>query len=508
MNEVTISKTEGGLKMTHPYILSIDQSTQGTKAMLLDEYGSFLLRRDVPHRQIISDSGWVGHDASEIAANIFRAARFALQDAGVDPAQVAAVAVTNQRESVAVWDRRTGEPVCESIVWQCNRATELCRRLTSPETERMVREKTGLQLSPFFSAPKVAWILENVPGARERAERGELCLGTMDTWTIWQLTGGAVHRTDASNASRTQLFNIRTMQWDEELCRLYGIPMSMLPEVCDSDALYGETDLGGLLPHRVPIHAAIGDSHGVMFSHGCTELGDAMCGYGTGSCMLMNTGERVITSRSGMNATVAWRVGGRTLYALEGVANSSGSVVTWLKENAHLVASPAETAALARSANPADHTYMVPAFTGIGAPYWREEATAAFLGMTRLTGQAELVRAALESIAYQIADLVRAAQSDSGTQLREFRVAGGPTNNDYLMQFQSDLLGCPVVIAGHEELSGIGAGYIAGIAMGLYDYETLLRGQENHTFRPQMSDEERAARLSGWDRAVQAVLRY
>ena len=272
--------------------------------MLLDEYGSFLLRRDVPHRQIISDSGWVGHDASEIAANIFRAARLALQDAGVDPAQVAAVAVTNQRESVAVWDRRTGEPVCESIVWQCNRATELCRRLTSPETERMVREKTGLQLSPFFSAPKVAWILENVPGARERAERGELCLGTMDTWTIWQLTGGAVHRTDASNASRTQLFNIRTMQWDEELCRLYGIPMSMLPEVCDSDALYGETDLGGLLPHRAPIHAAIGDSHGVMFSHGCTELGDAMCGYGTGSCMLMNTGERVITSRSGMNATV------------------------------------------------------------------------------------------------------------------------------------------------------------------------------------------------------------
>lgn len=508
MNEVAISKTEGGLKMTHPYILSIDQSTQGTKAMLLDEYGSFLLRRDVPHRQIISDSGWVGHDASEIAANIFRAARLALQDAGVDPAQVAAVAVTNQRESVAVWDRRTGEPVCESIVWQCNRATELCRRLTSPETERMVREKTGLQLSPFFSAPKVAWILKNVPGARERAERGELCLGTMDTWTIWQLTGGAVHRTDASNASRTQLFNIRTMQWDEELCRLYGIPMSMLPEVCDSDALYGETDLGGLLPHRVPIHAAIGDSHGVMFSHGCTELGDAMCGYGTGSCMLMNTGERVITSRSGMNATVAWRVGGRTLYALEGVANSSGSVVTWLKENAHLVASPAETAALARSANPADHTYMVPAFTGIGAPYWREEATAAFLGMTRLTGQAELVRAALESIAYQIADLVRAAQSDSGTQLREFRVAGGPTNNDYLMQFQSDLLGCPVVIAGHEELSSIGAGYIAGIAMGLYDYETLLRGQENHTFRPQMSDEERAARLSGWDRAVQAVLRY
>ena len=494
--------------MRKRYILAIDQSTQGTKAMLLDEQGAFLLRRDLPHRQLVNDRGWVGHDLKEIADNIFRVCAQVIADGGIDPEEIAGVAVTNQRESVGVWDRATGEPVCESIVWQCNRAMELCARLTTPETERMVREKTGLYLSPFFSAPKVAWILENVPGVKDRAARGELCMGTMDTWTMWQLTGGAVHRTDASNASRTQLFNINTMDWDEELCALYGIPMSCLPEVCDSDALYGYTNLGGLLSNPVPIHAAVGDSHGVMYSHGCTEVGDAMCGYGTGSAVLVNVGDKPILSEKGLNTTVAWSSNGKVLYAMEGVVNYSGAVVTWLKNDAHLVESAGQTAELAAKANPADRTYMVPAFTGIGAPHWKPNATAAYVGMTRLTGQAELVKAALESVAYQIADLVLPAVEEAGTTARELRVAGGPANNPYLMQFQSDILNCPVVIPEHEELSGIGSAYLAGLAMGIYDYDTLMSKRKTTVYQPSMSDEERAERLDGWKHALEVVLKY
>ena len=494
--------------MEKQYILAIDQSTQGTKAMLLDERGQFVLRRDVPHRQIINGRGWVGHDLTEIAGNIFAVCAQVITDSGVSPEAVAAVAVTNQRESVGMWDRSTGEPICESIVWQCNRATELCSRLMTAQSEKMVREKTGLQLSPFFSAPKLAWILENIPNARERAQRGELCAGTMDTWTIWQLTGGAVHKTDASNASRTQLFNINTGVWDQELCDFYGIPMVCLPEVCDSDALYGETDLGGLLPRPVPIHADLGDSHGVMFSHFCTEVGDAMCGYGTGSAVLVNIGDRPLLSTRGLNTTVAWKSGGKTLYAMEGVVNYSGAVVTWLKDNARLAASAHETCDLARSADPADRTYMIPAFTGIGAPHWKSNATAAYVGMTRLTGQAELVRAALESIAYQIADLVLPAAEESGVATKELRVAGGPANNPYLMQFQSDILNCPVVVPENEELSGIGSAYLAGLALNMYDIDSLKSRRNAVVYRPNMSASERREHLEGWKHALEIVLKY
>ena len=490
------------------YILAIDQSTQGTKAMLLDDQGALVLRRDLPHRQLINDKGWVGHDLKEIRDNIFRVTAMVITDSGIPREAVAAVAVTNQRETVGLWDRETGEPVCEAIVWQCNRASQLCNAIQTSETEEMVLKKTGLKLSPFFSAPKVTWILRNIPGAREKAEAGKLCMGTMDTWTIWQLTGGKVHKTDTSNASRTQLFNINTMAWDPELCRLYNIPASCLPEVQSSDAFYGETDLGGFLPKAVPIHADLGDSHGVMFSHGCVHKGDAMCGYGTGSCVLVNAGETPIFADCGVNTTVAWTAGGVTYYALEGVVNYSGAVVTWLKDNAGLVMSPAETGALAEQANPADKTYMVPAFTGIGAPHWKSEATAAYVGMTRLTGRAELVRAALESVAYQIGDLVYPSLEAIGVPARELRVAGGPSRNRYLMQFQSDILGCPVVIPRNEELSGIGAGYMAGIALGMYEYETLIARQETTVFAPAMEEGERQQRLAGWKHALDVVLRY
>ena len=490
------------------YILAIDQSTQATKAMLLDADGELVSRRDVSHRQWIDDQGWVSHDLNEVADNIFRAAAMVIRDSGISPGNIAGVAVTNQRETVGLWDRFTGEPICGAVVWQCNRAAKLCQELASPEVEEMVWRKTGLRFSPFFSAPKAAWILKTVPGAREKAEKGQLCLGTMDTWTIWQLTGGKIHKTDVSNASRTQLFNIHTMQWDKELCELYGIPESCLPQVEDSDAFYGETDLDGLLPRPVPIHADLGDSHGVMYSHGCTHPGDAMCGYGTGSAVLVNAGESPVFPDCGVNTTVAWRAGGQTYYALEGVFNYSGAVITWLKNGVQMISSPGETGALATSANPADRTYMVPAFTGIGAPHWKSNATAAYVGMTRLTGKAELVRAALESVAYQIVDLVLPSLEAIGVNVGELRVAGGPTKNDYLMQFQSDILNCPVVIPEHEELSGIGAAYMAGVAMGIYDYETLIRRQKTAVYKPAMTEEERQKRLAGWKHALDVVLRY
>ena len=492
--------------MKQAYILSIDQSTQGTKAILLDGEGQLVLRRDLPHRQLIDEKGWVGHDAEEIARNIFKAARMAVEDSGIDRGQIAAVAVTNQRESVAVWDRDTGKPVCESIVWQCNRAAPLCRRIQERGDYPEIQRRTGLVPSPYFSAGKIAWVLEQVPGVRERAEQGKICVGTMDCWTIWQLTGGKVHRTDCSNASRTQLFNIHTMEWDGELCRIFGIPPSVLPQVCDSDGAYGETDLGGLLDHPVPIRGAIGDSHAALFAHGCLEVGSCMAGHGTGTCVMMNIGQEPVLSQNGVNTTVAWRLNGRSVYALEGVVNYAGAVTTWLKDGLGLVDTPAETEALSYAANPGDRTYLVPAFTGIGAPYWDDEASACFVGMSRLTGRAELVRAGIESIGYQVADIVRAMERDAGFAADEVRMAGGPTRNKYLMQFQSDIMALPVVLGKNEELVAIGAGQIAGLSMGLYDLAELEKRRRTQTYLPKMDPAERRSRLEGWERAVGKAL--
>ena len=492
--------------MKQSYIVSIDQSTQGTKTVLLDREGQFVLRRDLPHRQLINEQGWVGHDALEIAGNIFKVLRQLITDSGIDAAQVAAVAVTNQRESVAVWDRNTGKPVCESIVWQCSRAAGLCRRIEGQGSYPEIRHRTGLVPSPFFSAGKIAWVLENIPGVREKALRGEICVGTMDTWTIWQLTKGRSHKTDCSNASRTQLFNIHTMSWDEELCRIFGIPMSVLPEVLDTDQVFGYTDLGGILPKEVPIRCAIGDSHAALFAHGCVDKGSCMAGHGTGTCIMMNIGDKIAESANGVNTTVAWRMGGEVVYALEGVVNYAGAVTTWLKDALGLVSTAQETETLCYAANPGDQTYLVPAFTGIGAPYWDDGARACFVGMSRLTGRAELVRAGIESIGYQVADIVRAMEADAGFAVREVCMAGGPANNGYLMQFQSDIMAIPAVLGRHEELVAIGAGQIAGLAMGMYDLEMLEKTREKRYYYPKMDENERQRRLLGWHAAVGKAL--
>jgi glycerol kinase len=492
--------------MEKRYVIGIDQSTQGTKAVLLDETGSLLHNTAIPHRQIIHEQGWVEHDPDEIARNVISAVKQLIDESGIDKDKIAVAGIANQRETVVIWDKSTGRPLCNAIVWQCNRAAQICDRIEQAGHAEFIRQRTGLKLSPFFSAAKLAWVLENVPRAAELARLGELECGTIDSWVIYNLTEGKQFKTDCSNASRTQLYNISEMRWDEEVCQLFGIPSSCLPEVCDSDAYYGETDFGHVLNVPVPIHCAIGDSHGALFAHGCYERGMSMTGYGTGSCVLMNIGNDPILSKHGISTSIGWRINGETRYVFDGVINYSGAVVTWLLKDLKLIGSPEESEHLARSANPADTTYLVPAFTGIGAPYWVNDTAAAFTGMTRLTGKAELVRAAVDCIAYQIYAVIEAMSTDAGIPIIEMRVSGAPTRNGYLMQFQSDMLVCPICIPDNEELSSIGAAYIAGIATGAFVIEKIVRKVQYTSIVPQMAAEERTRRLSGWNRAVKLHL--
>lgn len=494
--------------MKHTYILSVDQSTQSTKAMLIDETGHFFMKRDVQHKQIINDKGWVSHDPEEIDRNLKVVLKMLLNDSGIDTKQIAAVAVTNQRESAMVWDRKTGKPICNSVVWQCNRATDLTARIERDGNAELVHQHTGQQLSPFFSGAKLGWILENVDGAKEKAARGELCFGTMDSWVIWNLTEGKVHKTDYANATRMQLYNIFDMHWDDDVCRLFGLPKQCLPEVCDSDSVFGYTDLFGLLDKPVPIHADIGDSNASFFSNGCYEKGTSTVSSGTGSCVMYNLGDKPVLSQSGVTTCIAWKTKDELRYMFDGVINYSGAVIAWLQKNANLVEHAADTEKLAFAANPQDHTYLVPAFTGIGCPHWRNDASAAFVGMSRLTGRAEMVRAALESIAFQYSDIARAMIKDSGTGISQVYATGGPSMNAYLSQFQSDLFGCPVITPFAEERSGIGTAYMAGLAMGLFDRNVLAKAMEAKTYTPKMSAEERKLRINGWETALQAVFHY
>jgi len=497
-------EAEGAMQKT--FVIAIDQSTQSTKAMLFDRDSRLVAREDIAHRQIVNEMGWVEHDPAEIAANVLTVLKRLIRNSGVDPRAISCIGVANQRETVAVWDRKTGKPVYNAIVWQCNRASSFCARLEREGRADYIRKTTGLILSPFFSAPKISWIFQNVKGALERARRGELCCGTMDSWVIYNLTGGKVHKTDVSNASRTMLLSLEKLRWDEKACELFGIPMACLPEICDSDALYGYTDLDGMLENPIPIHAAIGDSHAVLFAQGCLEKGMCMTGFGTGSCVMMNIGDIPLLSNHGVLSSVAWKTACGLRYAFDGVINYSGAVVTWLCKDLGLAASPAETDSLAQGANPADRSYLVPAFTGIGAPHWKNEAKAVLCGMSRTTGRAEIVRAGLESIAYQVADVVRAMTADSGVDVPAMTVAGGPTKNHYLMQFQSDILGCPVRIPHNEERTCLGAALIAGMATGVFDKKSCEDLAEWNEYRPAMAEALRAEKIAGWNKAIGMAL--
>lgn len=488
------------------YIIGIDQSTQGTKAMVFDENGRMLCREDLRHRQIINEAGWVEHDPEEIWKNTLQVVKNAVNRADINMDKICAVGISNQRETVAAWNRATGAPVCNAIVWQCARGEQIAERIKTGGAGEMICEKTGLPLSPYFSAAKMAWIMENVPEAKTLAAEGNLCLGTMDSYLVYRLTDGTRFQSDYSNSCRTQLFNIQTLSWDSDAAQIFGVPLQTLPQVTPSDGDYGTTDFDGFLPHPVPICGVMGDSHAALFGQGCLTPGMIKATYGTGSSIMMNVGGQPVRSAHGVVSSLAWFMDGKAQYVLEGNINYTGAVISWLVDDLQLIHSPGEATTLSQLANQKDHAYVVPAFTGLGAPYWDAKASAAIIGMTRTTGRNEIVKAAVECIAYQIADIVRLMEEDAGIPVSELRVDGGPTGNPYLMQFQADILSKQVLVPDAEELSGIGAAYCAGIAAGIYDRKEISGRIHRSCYHPQMEETLRKEKLSGWDRAVKMIL--
>ena len=443
------------------YVLALDQGTTSSRAIVFDENGSMRGVAQKEFRQIFPQPGWVEHDADEIWSTQLGVAVEAVARAGIKNSDIAAIGITNQRETTVVWDRRTSKPICNAIVWQDRRTADRCRALKAAGHEPLFRERTGLVLDPYFSGTKLAWILDNVPGARARAEKGELAFGTVDSWLVWKLTDGQAHVTDPSNASRTLLFNIQTGEWDSELLKILNVPRSLLPEVRSSSEVYGQMK-------GIPIAGIAGDQQAALFGQLCTEPGLAKNTYGTGCFMLMNTGTRPVTSKNQLLTTVAWRLGHRTEYALEGSVFVAGAVVQWLRDSLGIIRTSADVEALAKSVPDSGGVYFVPAFVGLGAPHWDPYARGAIVGLTRGSTAAHIARAALDSIAFQTADVMQAMQADSGIQLKELRVDGGASRNDLLMQFQADALGIPVIRPAVSETTAWGAACLAGLATGVW----------------------------------------
>jgi glycerol kinase len=482
--------------MQEGFILAIDQSTSGTKALVFNSEGAIISRYDLAHEQKISAEGWISHDPVEIYRNTIEAAGAALKQAGTEPASIRGIGISTQRETALVWERSGGRPVCDAVVWQCTRGKAICERLKG--SAEKIRECTGLRLSPYFSAAKIAWILEHTNNTHTEG----LCAGTIDTWLIYKLTGN--FKTDFSNASRTQLFNIKTLSWDREIASLFGIAPAMLAEVCDSNSNFGMTDLEGLLLRPVPVHGVLGDSHAALFGQGCLEKGMGKVTYGTGSSVMINVGERPVFCNN-VVSSLAWGINGKVNYVLEGNINYSGAVIKWLIDDVGLISSSKEAGKLASQANPQDTCCLVPAFSGLGAPYWKSDAKACLCGMSRTTGKAEIVKAAEESIAWQIADVLHSVFEESGITLKELRADGGATKDEYLMQFQSDILNMPLGVSEHEELSAAGAAYMAGIALGIYK-PVLLDTVKRKQYFPSMEKEEREKRRKNWLDALHFVM--
>ena len=488
------------------YIAALDQGTTSSRAILFHQTGEIAARAQYPFRQIYPQPGWVEHDPMEIWASERRA--LAEITSHIDPRQVAAIGITNQRETTILWDRRTGEPIHNAIVWQCRRTAPFCDGLKAQGLGETIAEKTGLLIDAYFSASKIRWLLDNVPGARERAERGELCFGTVDSWLIWQLSGGAVHVTDYSNASRTMLFNIHTLRWDEELCELFGIPMSILPRPVGNSEVYGLVardlpELEGLA--GIPICGSIGDQPAALFGQGCFHPGEAKNTYGTGCFTLMNVGREAVRSRAGLVTSVGWSVGGETSYALEGSVFNAGSTIQWLRDELKLIDSAPECDRLAESVPDSGGVVIVPAFTGLGAPYWDMYARGTILGLTRGSTRAHIARAVLDAIALQVADLVQAMNADAPCPITTLRVDGGASVSDILMQIQADLLGIPVDRPAQVETTAFGAAALAGLAAGVWkdtgELEKLRRSQ--HVFTPLRSGEDCGREYRRWQRAVE-----
>ena len=486
-----------------PYILALDQGTTSSRAILFDRYGAIAAVAQKEFEQIFPQPGWVEHDPDQIWATQSAVAVEALGRAGAEAKDVAAIGITNQRETTVVWDRETGRPVCNAIVWQDRRTAEFCDRLKVDGHGARIAARTGLVVDAYFSGSKVAWILDNVPGARTRAEQGRLAFGTVDSWLIWKLTGGKVHVTDVSNASRTMLFNIHELAWDDELLRLLNVPESMLPEVRSCSEVYGRVTAGlGLAD--LPIAGVAGDQQSALFGQMCVSPGLTKSTYGTGCFLLQNTGTTPVPSTNQLVTTVAWQINGRTEYALEGSVFIGGAVVQWLRDGLGIIQKSSEVEALATSVPDSGGVYLVPAFAGLGAPHWDPYARGMMIGITRGTTAAHVARAAVESIAYQVGDLLDAVQGDSGMPLAELRVDGGAAGNDHLMQFQADILGVPVVRPAVTETTGLGAAYLAGLAVGFWPSAAAIAGQwqVERRFEPAMPQSESARLRARWREAV------
>ena len=491
------------------YLLALDQGTTSSRCIVFDERGTVLSKVQREFSQIFPREGWVEHDATEIWASQMGVAVEAILQSGIDASQIAALGITNQRETVVVWEKESGKPICNAIVWQCRRTAEYCDGLKAQGLQPEVRSRTGLLIDPYFSASKLRWILDHVPGAQARAERGELLFGTVDCWLIYQLTGGRVHATDPSNASRTMLFNIHTMDWDRELLRLFNIPSCMLPKVMPSSGVFGYT-VPHLFGKSLPIAGVAGDQQAALFGQCGFDVGDAKNTYGTGGFLLMNTGDRAVMPEQGLLTSVGWQIGDRVSYVLEGSVFVCGAVIQWLRDGLGIVQSASESEALASSVPDSAGVYFVPAFVGLGAPYWDAYARGGIQGLTRGATRAHIVRAALESMAYQTHDVLTAMQGEATLPLTSLRVDGGASANNFLLQFQADILGLPLLRPACVETTAWGAASLAGLAVGVFSDTDALKRQwrADREFFPVMESVERDRLLHGWKRAVERNLRW
>ena len=491
------------------YILSFDQGTTSSRAIVFDKKGAIISVAQKEFTQIFPKPGWVEHDANEIWSTQLGVAAEAITKAGLTVKNIAAIGITNQRETTVVWNRHTGMPIHNAIVWQDRRTATFCDELKASGIDSTIQQKTGLVVDAYFSATKVKWILDNVEGAREKANNGDLYFGTVDSWLLWKLTNGTVHATDVSNASRTMLFNIHSLKWDEELLKIFNVPTSMLPEVRSSSEVYGYTQ-NILTAHNIPIAGIAGDQQAALFGQMCTQPGMVKNTYGTGCFMLMNTGEKAVPSTNNLLTTVAWKVNGVTNYALEGSVFIAGAVVQWLRDGLKIIRNSAEVEMLAAEVDSSDGVYIVPAFAGLGAPYWNQHARGTIVGLTRGSSGAHLARAALDSIAYQTMDVLKAMEADSGIAIKELRVDGGATANNLLMQFQSDLLKTKVVRPTVVETTALGAAYLAGLAVGYWNSmeDIQQQWQMERVFSPTMSDDKRNELSQGWRRAINTAVSW
>ncbi|EOZ99698.1 Glycerol kinase [Indibacter alkaliphilus LW1] len=486
------------------YILSLDQGTTSSRAIVFDKKGQIVSVAQKDFKQHFPKSGWVEHDPQDIWASQSAVMIESLTNEGIKANQIAAIGITNQRETTIVWDRKTGKPLYNAIVWQDRRTAAYCDELKESGKAEMIAQKTGLILDAYFSATKIKWVLDNVEGARDRAERGELAFGTIDTWLIWKLTGGKTHATDFSNASRTMIFNIHEGKWDKELLELFEIPESLLPEVKESSEVIGET-AGDVLSHKIPIAGVAGDQQAALFGQQCTQSGMAKTTYGTGCFLVMNTGEKPVSSENKLLTTIAWKVNGKINYALEGSVFIGGAAIQWLRDGIEFFGHAKESEDLAVSLEDNDGVYFVPALSGLGAPHWDQNARGAFFGLTRGTTIAHMTRAALEAIAYQVYDVLNAMEKDSGEATKELRVDGGATANNFLMQFQSDILGCAIKRPKIIETTALGAAFLAGLAVGYWEGESELKElwESDKVFEPNNESAKVEKLLHFWHKAVE-----